>query len=473
MPPQIATLVFVLGVIALFKLDRDRGGQTSKALWIPVAWLWIAGSRAVSEWLAAMGWGPQLNVNDTYTDGSPADRNVLTALLLLGLIVLIRRKRFAELLRINIPIILFFSYAALSILWSDFPDITIKRWFKDVGDVVMAMIVLTDTDWCSAFRRVLVRTGFLLVPHSVLLIKYYPSLGRAYNRWTWVASFTGVTTHKNLLGRLCLTFGIVFVWCFLKAYRDRKNPHRTRHLIAQGIAIAMVAWLFAMANSVTAQTCCLLAVVFFIISGNPRLAQKRSVVHSLVAIMILAPFVSIFLGLGGDAIETLGRDSTLTGRTEIWALVLKQSGNPLVGTGFESFWLGQRLQTIQSAHVGLNESHNGFLEIFLNLGWIGELLLAVVILSGYRNVIRSFRQNPDAGRLRMAYFFTGVVFSFSEVGFRMLGLQWITFLMAAIAVPEYKTEISRFGAAVIKESSHREQVAPAALAYGTYVPYHS
>ena len=95
MPPLVASLVFACGIFALFWLDRDREARTSKALWIPVIWLWIAGSRSVSEWLAVMGWGPRLNPGNTYLDGSPTDRAVLAALLVLGLIVLIiRRKSF-------------------------------------------------------------------------------------------------------------------------------------------------------------------------------------------------------------------------------------------------------------------------------------------------------------------------------------------------------------------------------------------
>src|SRR5262249_23969425 len=143
-----------------------------------------------------------------------------------------------------------------------------------------------------------------------------------------------------------------------------------------------------------------------------------------------------FRGSGGDALEQMGRDPTLTGRTAIWEIVLKEMANPIVGTGFESFWLGDRLTRIQSLHVELNESHNGYLEIFLTLGWIGVLLLATTMVTGYRNIVASFRQDPMMGRLRMALFVSVVVLSFTEAGFRMLTINWIVFLMAVMAVPQ-------------------------------------
>ena len=74
----------------------------------------------------------------------------------------------------NAPILLFFSYCAVSILWSDYPDVALRRWIKALGDLVMVMIILTDPEPLAALKRFLARTGFLLVPVSVLLIKYYP-----------------------------------------------------------------------------------------------------------------------------------------------------------------------------------------------------------------------------------------------------------------------------------------------------------
>src|SRR5437867_566152 len=137
MPSLIASLVFAFGVFGLFRLDRDREIRSSKALWIPAIWLWLCASRSLAEWLAIMGWGAPVNFTEAYVEGSPIDRNAMMALLVLGLIVLSRRKNFGPLLRANVPILIFFLYAALSTVWSDYPDITIRRWLKAVGDFVM------------------------------------------------------------------------------------------------------------------------------------------------------------------------------------------------------------------------------------------------------------------------------------------------------------------------------------------------
>src|SRR5271157_1792153 len=108
MPSSIATLVFALGILGLFVLDREREAQTSEALWLPVVWLLISGSRNVSQWLfQSVQVGEPMAQSERYLEGSPVDRGVLTILLALGLIVLVsRRLRFGALLRANAPIFL-------------------------------------------------------------------------------------------------------------------------------------------------------------------------------------------------------------------------------------------------------------------------------------------------------------------------------------------------------------------------------
>src|SRR5205823_3122041 len=130
MSPSLATLAFLLGVLGLFALARDRKAKTSGAVWIPVCWVLIAGSRMVSEWLQM---APPSSA-DQFLEGSPLDRNILMGLQAAAVIVLLTRGRtVSRLLRANGPILLFLFYCALSSLWSDYPDVSFRRWFKFLG----------------------------------------------------------------------------------------------------------------------------------------------------------------------------------------------------------------------------------------------------------------------------------------------------------------------------------------------------
>ncbi len=435
MPPAIATIVCSVLILGLFWLDRDLKGRTSKALWIPVVWVSLACSRSPGEWL-------QMNAvpsPDHVMEGSPFDRLIYMCLLAAGLTALVTRwQRVGRFLRANAVILLFFLYCAVSLLWSDYPDVAFKRWTKALGDLVMVLIVLSDPEPLAALKRLLARTTYVLIPLSILFIKYYPGLGRGYGVWGGEVGYQGVTTNKNTLGAICLFFGLGAMWRFLTTYRDRKCEGRTRKLIALGVILSMVFWLFSIVNSMTSLNCFLMATIL-LFSANSRAVIRRPVMVHLLLVAMLAVSASVlFLGMSPGVLKTMGRNPTLTDRTEVWGVLLGLVRNPLLGTGFESFWLGPRLEkmwTIYWWHP--NEAHNGYLEIFLNLGWMGVVLLAVVIATGYLRVFRMWRRNVSVGSLLLAYFFIGVVYNFTEAAFfRIMAPAWIFFLFAITSVPE-------------------------------------
>jgi len=436
MPPEIASLIFVILILGLFWADRDPNLRTSKAFWIPTAWVLINASRPVSAWLTAFGYnvGPQKVTADIYIEGSPFDRAVYTTLVVAALVILFgRRRQVGSLVRRNYAILLFFGYAAISMIWSDFPIVTLKHWTKSIGDLAMVLVVLTEPDITAATKRLFSRVGFLLVPLSVLYCKYYPDIGRHMTK-SWMNTYTGVTDQKNTLGWLCLLVGLGFLWRFLAAYRDRQGPNRSRRILAYGVILGMIVWLLHMSDSMTSFSSLVLAGTVMILANRPLFRRNPAAIHVLVAAVLGITIFALFFDPTGSLLENLGRNRTLTGRTAIWTHVLMVPFNRLVGVGYESFWLGDRLVQLQAA-IGfdVNEAHNGYLEIFLNLGWIGVALLALIIVTGYRKVIAALRASPEAGSLYLACFLAVLFANLTEACFRMLTITWIFFLFSILA----------------------------------------
>ncbi|KAA6457875.1 O-antigen ligase family protein [Acidobacteria bacterium AB60] len=420
---------------ALFYFAREKGQTTSKALWIPLLWILIISSRPVSMWLHV---NREITLEDRYTEGSPLDATYYAVLLIAGLLVLNRRwARVKPFLQANLPVLLFFLYCGLSVMWADSPAIAIKRWVKAIGDLVMILVMLTDPHPSLAIRRMFERVGFVLLPLSILFIFFIPSMGSSYDPIDHVTMFFGVTTFKNLLGVMSMFCGLGALWSFLGAWQRRADPNRTRLLLVHATAIAMAAGLIVKADSMTSLSCFGLAGMVMFFASSRWFERRPGHVFLLVAGATGVALFALFMDTGGSMLQSIGRNSTLTGRTQIWAAVLAQHINPVLGTGFESFWMGNRLESVWSlSQKGIEEAHNGYLELYLNLGWVGLAVLGMLIVSGYRNALVLFRRNPDAGRLRIAFLTAGLIYSCTEAGFRMMSPVWIGFLLAVLAVPD-------------------------------------
>lgn len=151
--------------------------------------------------------------------------------------------------------------------------------------------------------------------------------------------------------------------------------------------------------------------------------------------------LAIAFGGAGDVANSLGRDASFSGRTTIWSALIPTVSNPMIGTGFDSYWNSPNVQMFQDTlnlsgwyHAeGLNEAHNGYLEVYLNLGWIGICLLTTILITGYTNACKAYKRDRELAGLLLAYIITGMIYSITEAGFRTLGASWIFILLAVVS----------------------------------------
>jgi O-antigen ligase len=151
--------------------------------------------------------------------------------------------------------------------------------------------------------------------------------------------------------------------------------------------------------------------------------------------------LAIVLGGAGYVANVLGRDSSFSGRTIIWAALIPTVSNPLFGTGFDSFWdspnvlLFQRtLESMRWYHPErLNEAHNGYLDVYLNLGWVGLCIILGILTTGYLRACKAFRHDRELGSLMLVYIVTGMIYSITEAGFRTMSASWMFILFAVVS----------------------------------------
>ena len=243
--------------------------------------------------------------------------------------------------------------------------------------------------------------------------------------------WTGVTTNKNMLGLICMLVGLHAVWRIIRAFRNRKG--RARLLTVHGAMLLMVVYLLHEANSATSTSCFMLGSALIIAISLFRWARRPRMVHVLAVGAVLLAACAAFFNFAG-LVQQLGRKADLTGRRDLWSAVLSQPVSRVFGAGYESFWVGARLATIQRlADQFANQSHYGYIEILVNLGWVGIAFLALLILTGYRKITRAVRRDPETNCLRLAYFVAALTYNFTEAAFKMMDPVWICFVWAIVS----------------------------------------
>src|SRR5437762_12927224 len=197
-PPAVALLFTVAFIIFLFRRDIREKPNVTGALWLPLLWLLVIGSRSPTQCLAVGGYME----GSSMEEGNPLDAFVFFTLIAARFYVLNRRQvSLSEIFRNNGWLMAFLLYCLVSILWSDFPFVAFKRWIKILGHPIMVLILFTEPDPEEALISLMKRCAYVIVPVSILFIKYYPDLGTKYDQWTGMQMSTGIATHKNVLGQ--------------------------------------------------------------------------------------------------------------------------------------------------------------------------------------------------------------------------------------------------------------------------------
>jgi exopolysaccharide production protein ExoQ len=434
LPPSLYLFLTVAFIVFLFRREMREKSNISGALWLPLIWLVLTCSRSFSAWLNIFGL--PLSAPGSPEEGSPLDACCYLALAIAGLCVLIRRQvQLSEIVRNNGWLIAFFLYCFISIAWSDFPFIAFKRWTKIFGHPIMALIVLTEPNFEEALIRLMKRCAYVVVPVSILWIKYYPQWGRTFDEWG-MAMNVGIASGKNMLGADCLILGLFFFWQLLITWRTERSTQRRNELrLIAGFLIGIL-YLLRLAHSATSTISLLVAILVVVFVGMRSINKNFIGTYALTA-LVLVTVAELAFGISGSLSESLGRGSDLTGRTVLWEHCLELQSNPIFGAGYESFWLGDRPARIASFYNGWRPggAHNGYLDIYLDLGLIGLSILIGLLIATFWKIRLELFRNFEWGRYRLAFLAAVVLRAWTERTFGTYGPLWFVFYIIALDYP--------------------------------------
>jgi exopolysaccharide production protein ExoQ len=292
------------------------------------------------------------------------------------------------------------AIALLSISWSDVPGLTARRSLGLVPTTVAGLYLAIRYNFAEQIRLLMPVLKISIVLSFIFGVLH---LGRAVDnlRGPWY----GIFTQRNSLGMI-MALGILvfFLWSLIEP-EERWSAYGWTLL-------SLVLLLFS--RSMTGFLSICLVMLFFLF-----LRQVRFVPHNARRAIWVA-LLAASLGLYYTAthftavVETFDRDVTLTGRTTIWgASLLLGIDRPWLGHGFNAFWLGDEGpsgEIRQIAGWDVPGAHNGFLEIWLDLGLLG---LALFLLGFVRHTWKSVKYFFEEDRWEGSWAILFLIFLFS------------------------------------------------------------
>jgi exopolysaccharide production protein ExoQ len=328
---------------------------------------------------------------------------------------------------------------AISTLWSGEPGLTLRRALGVIGGTLFSLFLVTEFSLAEELE--VLGSVFAFSVFASLFFGIF-RLGKSVDGLEGV--WSGIYLQRNTLGSMMTIGGIVFL-LLARMRRKGRGWSRFYGVMAFGLVLlsgSVTSWL----------TFLILATALLVL---PRLraewAQARKTIWALTVVGVLA--ATLVATQFDNLTELLGRDSTLTGRTTLWAVsYVTGLDRPWLGYGFNAFWLGTEgpaAEVLEVVKWNAPSAHNGLLETWLDLGIPGVLLVSFVFGRSFWRSILSFRQQ-SCWEHAWPLLFLILLFLLNlteSVFLSSNGFFWILFVSIALRVSPAYRQSSAGGAA--------------------------
>lgn len=260
-----------------------------------------------------------------------------------------------------------------------------------------------------ALPRLIACAGLLMAVGSLVFVLAFPAIGihREVNDGLW----RGMWYEKNQMGQVMVCVSVAAAaWL---AVGDRAWR-------VAAVTLVLATFLMVMTQSKTSLLCWLIGIGLV---GAVWAARQGGAVMGVLAVWG-ATFTAVVVGIaftleGPTILVALGKDPSLTGRTDIWAALMDMvAERPWTGYGYAAFWTRTSVPAdIIQAQTGwlVPSAHNGWIDLLVQVGWPGAALVAIIFLVGFTGTVARLRTiGLSEGGFSLAYLAIVLTLSLSE-----------------------------------------------------------
>ncbi len=373
---------------------------------------------------------------------NPVARFIKVGLLLAGWSLVLSRLSVARrvMAETNVFFRIFLGLVPLSYLWSISPADTLLR-FVAILTVLGVCLGYCSAGWHPRRFQAVVRPCISLILLASLLAGIaYPDVVKEHGEGTLMNAWRGLTQQKNEFGQLA-SFGTIF-WVHAALARDAP----LWKTLPMGL---MAAWCLLLSRSSTSllSTAFAAILLLMLLRSPPSLRRYMPYLVGLFAGAVLAYALAVLRLVPGlttlllEPIAALtGKDTTFSNRSTIWTIIKEHIQlHPLFGTGYGAYWIGPVPTSPSYEFIGRmyfypSESHNGYLEMVNDLGFVGLMVLIGFLVVFVRQALQLLQADRAQGALFIGLFFQQAIMNLSESTWLTVNSSFLFTLMTLATV---------------------------------------
>jgi exopolysaccharide production protein ExoQ len=332
---------------------------------------------------------------------------------------------FIKVLIVNPFFILYTLLPSLSTLWSLVPDVTLRAGLAFSAFTAFGFYIAAQYKWDDLSR--FWRWAYTAVGLASFIMRPPGSGGE----------FVGLTQSKNALGgvlALCTAFWYLHYSQGAKTQKER------------WISLGMMFFSFYLVRANKSGGALVATIILIIAVSSLNLLKKLSFQWAFTAIicfLVVSIIMTVFVvdNLEEIIVGGLGKDLTLTGRTEFWPqLIDAVNQRPWFGYGYEGFFQQDKLGPATPAYfiyttVGFQpiNPHNGAIGILLAFGWPGLILMMISLLLNLAYAVRYLSRSKleDAG-MPICFLVYIIMSNITEAYIVTTGNAWLSYVMLTV-----------------------------------------
>jgi exopolysaccharide production protein ExoQ len=368
----------------------------------------------------------ETSTTQTVNEGNPLLQIIWAAVYALVLIRAFQNFRpIVAAVRANKFLIALVLLAVLSVFWSEDPGLTLRRGLALLATTLFGLDFAVRYSIRKQLQLVAIALSAIVALSVVVQVFFaglVPVVDKAYpNAWV------GLFDQKNVFARVIVLTAIVV----LASVRRSMGG-----ILTASFTFVAAVGLIILTQSITAVVA--LVGLILVLQFAPALRWKgrvRTLIGFSAAVMV-APAIFLLVHYWALITNLLGRNGTLTGRAQLWAISFSSIElKPLLGYGYSAFWMvsEEALRINAMLRWTVPHAHNAYIDLALEVGLIGLALYVTAFVVALWRALAYMRADSEHGsKWPLVYLCFILLYSFTESSVLVPGsIFWMLFVAAA------------------------------------------